>query len=64
MLETIAHYRVNNYYHPSHYHYYILLNLFQKMSEMEIELLGNSWFCDYIIIILKNGIRIGLRVWD
>lgn len=55
MLETIAHYRVNNYYHPSHYHYYILLNLFQKMSEMEIALLGNSWFCDYIIIILKNG---------
>lgn len=31
------------------------MNLFRKMSEMEIELLGNSWLCDYIIIILKNG---------
>lgn len=54
-LEVIAKYRVNNYYHPNHYHYRILLSRFRKMSEMEIELLGKGWFYDYLITILKNG---------
>lgn len=55
ILETVARYRVNSYYHPTHYHYHILLNLFRKMSEMEIELLGSNWICNYLIVILKNG---------
>lgn len=55
MLEIIAWYRVKKYYHPNHYHYRILLNLFRKISEMEIELLGDRWFCNYLVSILKNG---------
>ena len=55
MLETIAWNRVTNYYHPKHYHYHIIVNLFSKLNEMEIELLGTGWFCDYLVTILKNG---------
>lgn len=55
MLDTIAWYRNNDYYHPDHYYYRILLNLFRNMSEMEIDLLGDRWFCEYLVTILENG---------
>lgn len=55
MLEIIALNRSETYYHPDHYHYRILPNLFRKISEMEMELLGEDWFCEYLITILKNG---------
>lgn len=55
MLEIIAKNRAKTYYHLNHYHYRILPNLFRKISEMDMELLGKDWFCEYLLTILNNG---------
>lgn len=55
ILETIVWFKKTNYYHPNHYYYRILIDLFRKISQTEIMLLGDWWFCDYINKILKIG---------
>lgn len=55
MLKTIAGERKDNLYHLDHYHYHILLRLFNIMDQMQIELLGKEWVPDYLIAILENG---------
>lgn len=55
IIDINSKHRKYMYYHLKHYYYNIFCKMFQKMDEIQIDLLGRDWLQNYFVNVLGNG---------